>query len=394
MDLDKPELITLLREIERIRQEHELTARLTGENFNVFRILRLCAAEVRTHSAFLAELLDPNGTHGQGATYLKLFLDCLTKDAKIGSVTFTAEGAKVNVEYPIGEVNLEKGTGGRIDLLLTDADSRHIIIENKIYAGDQDSQLLRYRNFDGKAVLLYLTLNGGDPEPISTKGKDCDHRCISYKDHILHWLDDCHKASVSLPVIRETILQYENLIRRLTKQTTGDKVKDEAKKLILAHLDLADAAGALWNAWQEIFYSVKNDFLAQAKLRVEKIIPVEGDLSILRYCNDENDGDGVWIGFRAFRGELELEVPADEVAAEFAGDLQTLDQTARKSGTYYNICVFNPKPFGRTDGFENLPKSEIAALYDKAALARFVESVGEQADEVTNKLLARIRERK
>src|SRR6266446_1112235 len=55
-------------------QENRRISALTGEHFNVFRILGLEAAEVRTHSAFLAELLNPKGSPGQGDLFLRLFL--------------------------------------------------------------------------------------------------------------------------------------------------------------------------------------------------------------------------------------------------------------------------------------------------------------------------------
>lgn len=47
------------------------------------------------------------------------------------------------------------------------AEGKQIIIENKIYAVDQDNQLIRYHNFrKGNTVkLYYLTLDGCEPSP-------------------------------------------------------------------------------------------------------------------------------------------------------------------------------------------------------------------------------------
>ena len=44
--------------------------RKRGENFNIFKVLRLSTSEVRLHSAYLAELLDSKGSHGMGASFL------------------------------------------------------------------------------------------------------------------------------------------------------------------------------------------------------------------------------------------------------------------------------------------------------------------------------------
>ena len=73
MNENATSLVELLKRVEQIRLKHELAAKLTGENFNVFEILGLNTCEVRTHSAFIAELLDPSGVHGQGDTFLRLF---------------------------------------------------------------------------------------------------------------------------------------------------------------------------------------------------------------------------------------------------------------------------------------------------------------------------------
>lgn len=41
---------------------------------NIFRLLGITTDEVRTHSALLADLLNPRGTHGQGSLFLATFL--------------------------------------------------------------------------------------------------------------------------------------------------------------------------------------------------------------------------------------------------------------------------------------------------------------------------------
>ena len=72
---NRDELKEVLKKIVlgQIRKLHE-SAELTGENFNVFSILQMESAEVKTHSAIIAELLNPQGSHSQGTLFLKLFL--------------------------------------------------------------------------------------------------------------------------------------------------------------------------------------------------------------------------------------------------------------------------------------------------------------------------------
>lgn len=383
LDLSAPRLIALLRDIERIRQEHELTARLTGENFNVFRILGLSTAEVRTHSAFIAELLKPDGSHGQGTTYLDLFLQGLSIEAD----AFTAKGAKVKVEFNIGGVNLEEGTGGRIDILLTDTGGRHLVIENKVYAGDQNCQLLRYHNAYPDALLFYLTLDGGKPSDWSKGNKDFPIACISYREHILHWLNDCHKASIMLPVVRETILQYENLIRMLTNQTTGDKVNEDAKKLILAHPEMADAIALLGDAWNAILSQVERIVWDQTAC-LKRGFPLSNGVVLLRSL-PIIDGGGFVIAFHADRGK-NIGI-SDAERRTYVAALQTVQPSSRQNA-FWNVGFFNPNPFGLGEGIRQLPKAKVLLLYNKKEeMEKFVNEVKRQADEVTESLLAELK---
>lgn len=58
--LDEVRLIVNRNRIEREEK------RKRGELFNIFNVLDLRTNEVRTHSAFIAELLNPDGNHGLG----------------------------------------------------------------------------------------------------------------------------------------------------------------------------------------------------------------------------------------------------------------------------------------------------------------------------------------
>lgn len=396
MNIDSEKLISLLREVDRTRLEHELAARLTGENFNVFNILRLSDSEVRTHSAFIAELLDPKGSHGQDCLYLKLFLRMLN----INEVAFMAEGAKVFVEHSIGKVDPQKATCGRIDIILVDKHCHHIVIENKIYALDQDDQLLRYHVAFPDAPIYYLTLNKDNPSGeslgltpltrdyviLGERMKVLNVECVSYREHILHWLEDCYKASVSLPVIRETIFQYENLIKKLTNQACGDKMKEKIIAIITEHPELADAVSAMGEAWDTIFMKVKTD--CQTKMQcIRKTIPINDRISILRSYDVSDRADGVWIGFRVFKSDNTNDA-ADDEACKYSEILKNIDQSrTTRVFPYWNIGLFNPAPFGPKDGFENLPKADIISLYkSEESLNGFVAKLVKQAEDVTEKL--------
>ena len=117
---------------------------------------------------------------------------------------------KIWVEYHIGTIIEDYSEGGRIDLLIQDNKNHAIVIENKINAGDQYKQLLRYHNWatknSQKSVLLYLTKYGSEAEEYSAK--NVPYKCISYKDDVLPWLQDCLGIASVHPIVRETIRQY------------------------------------------------------------------------------------------------------------------------------------------------------------------------------------------
>lgn len=224
--------INLILQEEKVLKEEKLRR---GEEFNIFEVMRAESYEVRTHSAFIAELLNPKGKHGQGDAFLKLFLDTIQESLKENSVPYAEMFNAFDVythtyvEYNIGPISANKEEGGRIDILLK-GKGKAIIIENKIYAGDQEKQLCRYRKFaqrqygEGNYLILYLTLDGHSPDGKSLMGTDKtlaeneDYFCINYKHHICDWLSLCKEKATAAPLVRETITQYYNLITKLTYQ--------------------------------------------------------------------------------------------------------------------------------------------------------------------------------
>ena len=202
-----------------------------GECYNVFNVLGVDNMEL-SHSAFLAALLDPDGSHGMQDAFLKAFIDTIAHGGTRPELD-TAH-AKVYTEYNIG--NITETTGGRIDILITDrsdtgngkAGGHAIIIENKIWAADQPNQLQRYDKYacgtyssDGY-LLLYLTLDGKEPTDQS-KGALTNYRCISYRSDIIDWLHKCAQLAFDKPLVRETINQYINLLQQLTNQNTMEQ---------------------------------------------------------------------------------------------------------------------------------------------------------------------------
>lgn len=225
----------IVEENERRRNEKEKK----GDFFNIFSILRAETDEVKTHSAFLAELLNPNGTHGQRDLFLKNFLKKIAPNEDL-----ITENAEVNIEYSIGPISEDYKSGGRLDILIRLPKSNYIIlIENKIDAGDQPYQLLRYNKYAKetkcKYKLLYLTKDGHDPSETST-GKIEDEpfwKCISYFQDIKNWLKFCLENIANASPVVETIRQYIGLIDKITNQTMEIEMSKKLTKLMIENLD-------------------------------------------------------------------------------------------------------------------------------------------------------------
>ena len=64
-----------------------------GDKFNIFSILKMERLEVDTHSAFIYELINPNGTHFQGNKYFEIFIEEVLniKDFDFNNVKFGRE---------------------------------------------------------------------------------------------------------------------------------------------------------------------------------------------------------------------------------------------------------------------------------------------------------------
>ena len=167
--------------------------------------------EVRLHSAFIAELLNPNGSHGLSNSFLQAFLE------RFGLPSNYVKEAKSKItERNIGRKT--KTEGGRIDIIIEDG-NHAVIIENKIYAEDQENQLLRYNNYGKKKFpngfeLVYLTLDGVEPDKKSLDNKEILFKQKSYKKDIVEWLDECVELAKEKPLVKAVIIQYKDLIKK------------------------------------------------------------------------------------------------------------------------------------------------------------------------------------
>lgn len=252
------QITNLLNKAWQIAKYYNEIDRFSGAKFNVFKVIGLTSNEVRVHSRFLSEMLTPQGSHGQGDLFLKLFIEQLN----LGE--FSSSTANVIVEKYIGLKNGEgpDAKGGRIDILIDDTKGNTIVIENKIYASDQKDQLIRYKNEYPDGKLLYLTLDGKEATEGSAHhlvaGEDYD--CVSYQEHILRWLERCQEKSVSKPLLREGIAHYIELIKYLTNQTSNKKMSTDIIKIIIQSPENIETASTLEQNFKGVKAEIQKKF--------------------------------------------------------------------------------------------------------------------------------------
>lgn len=233
----------------------------SGERFNIFSILRLEKDEERLHSRFIAGLLNPKASHGQGTLFLKKFL----KRIMLPGLDISAiEETKVFIEEDHGPVSTDCLNGGCIDIVIKIPHNQVIVIENKVDAGDQKHQLIRYRNAYPNAYILYLTKTGEKPSSFSTHNQITDemvidfdaspgYKCISYKDFVLPWVKECYDVTDQFPSLHKTLHQYMETVKRITGQSTANDMADEFAKVIVSS-----------NEYLNTYFSMRGQNVAKA----------------------------------------------------------------------------------------------------------------------------------
>ena len=328
-------LESILDQVRVLKAKYDERAEVTGENFNVFSILDRESDEVKTHSAIIAELLNPHGSHSQRTLFLKLFLGKLLKKLqkeqkvqeelkqlreKLKQIQEQEndEFDKFRVEVETSKKDKEGEALGRIDILIEshgiESGDVCIVIENKIYAEDQERQLGRYYEYaldtGKKRGIVYLTLWGDEPKKFTLYGSEPDKMsccrmlpedtvvcprthlpptppscrmlpkdivvCLSYKDFIVKWLDNCIKEVARIPQIRETLHQYQILLKELTGQPINRRFAMELKNILLKDEnynlipDLEAAISEAKAAFQhDIWTKLEEQLKAQEELNIE-----------------------------------------------------------------------------------------------------------------------------
>jgi PD-(D/E)XK nuclease superfamily protein len=230
-------LKTLSKQISYLQLKLEAEEKVLHNRFNVFTTLLQAHDEVRLHTRFLHMLLNPEAHHDCNRLFLDLFLNTLSDMPVLGHADESSLNSQLldkikNDKFVYGKNEYSAGEFGQFDIYL-EFENSIILIENKIYAGEQDNQLERYATFleeqkKKQTLLLYLTLDG----KASDSAHGHQYYRISYKEHILTWLNQCLKNTYNYININQSIQQYKQVIESLLGIQYGSKIMDKVAEFL------------------------------------------------------------------------------------------------------------------------------------------------------------------
>lgn len=232
-------------------------------DYNIFTLFHKFSDEVNLHSNFIASLLDPNGDHYKGGLFLKLFLEtCGIDDFGIDT-----SRATVFKEFK------------HIDIYISDG-KKHIILENKVYAKDQPTQIARYikaiQNKDTEdedICVLYLHPDGELPDKQSFgdyhakllgENPSIKFKVISYGNEILEWIDKCKNEVSNLTDLNVFLSQYKDVIEMIyDRYKRIDKM--EKANLVEIFKENYTAVSEIANNYQETRKKIIDEFFKNVK---------------------------------------------------------------------------------------------------------------------------------
>lgn len=280
-------------EIKKFQEKQKKQKQRGLNDYNLLTVVLEPHDEVRLHSRMIGSLLNPDGLHYQNTLFLENFID----EIKLDDFELDLENIYVGVEYR------------DIDIYITDG-TKHIIIENKIWAGDQSCQIIKYINIIveenknsffnpqendtiSKDLLrvVYLTPQNKDlpdehiveedyisfnsdkksnlaqcSEKMKSAGTiDFDlknykvkYKKINYKD-IVNWLQKCKHEVQNITNLNEAIRQYIDVVKMINKDYEGKVMQLENEFLKN-------------NEYFEIAKDIKDAYFKALNKRIESIL--------------------------------------------------------------------------------------------------------------------------
>lgn len=279
----------LSRKLSEVRIRSQERAVVTHERFNIFTTLLKENDEVRLHTRFLHNLLDPDGSHDCGHLFLDLFFEVI-EGLRCENDPENTRKHSLPSNLCRWRVSKEKRVGncGQLDILI-DSMAFGIAIENKIHAHEQNTQLESYATalcdrYGNSWQLIYLTLDGKSSETANGQ----PYIRMSYVEHILEWLERCLQATYHKIPINQVILQYRQLVRSITGNTLDSENMKTIVEIVKSNADLirhrVDIQKAIVEAiretWKQLVIEIHEGLKNSFDIVFDKASAANGSLAI------------------------------------------------------------------------------------------------------------------
>jgi hypothetical protein len=189
-----------------VKRHKQQTDRYLATDFNVFLYIW---DDENILSDIIADLLRPNGKHGQGNKYLLAYLEILSKSSSQNIIKISEFQSIATHKPKQIKITREKSTDyiqnnqRRMDIVIDFGEGYGLMIENKPWTVDQVGQLTDYytdmkRRFSKAVILVYLSGNGKHPseESLSSNLKlqiiqNGEYVETNFPQHMPEWLEQC-----------------------------------------------------------------------------------------------------------------------------------------------------------------------------------------------------------
>ncbi|OLQ74867.1 hypothetical protein BIT28_12970 [Photobacterium proteolyticum] len=366
--------------------------------YNLFCVLRSESDEVRLHSRFLSDLLNPKGSHNHHNAFLKLFLKHFKENFQLD----LTQEVTVDNEYK------------NIDILIRNGKTA-IVIENKIYASDQEKQLSNYyRKMKDEGYenikLIYLTRTGYEPSDQSTdelpdKVKEKALTLASYEHDIYEWISKCTEVAARDAPLREACIQYLDIISKITNKIENQDHMEELKTLLLADSNLArfpDLFSAYnevlvdlqFDIWNKIAEGIRQEF---GELHHDSITEQESPKELVRnYVENRRNSKyyNVNVKLNGYENTYIL-VEQDHhiyfgIYCENGSNSPEYKEIAKKTENFVNSYRWNSMPIGiyvdPQINFKNLTPENLNYLKIEANRQRYADFIVNMLKEITTAL--------
>ena len=287
--------------VELDKKQREIRKNQGINDYNILTSVLSEYDEVRLHSRMIASFLDSQGYHYQDSLFFDLFMETL----ELADFGIDSTNLEVTPEY------------NDIDIYITDG-ARHIIIENKIGASDEEAQIQKYvaqiykenKKLEGKNLLvLYLSIDRASPSQTSlgnltiqpdarrdklVKGDKFKayFKNINYVANILPWLERCQKEMKDIPNLNMAFDQYAQVVRNITN--TNERTKMTLAEILKTEKAYYDIGIELANEIENFGKNEALDFIQKIEKELRRLRKWECKVEESNYGGD-NKGNFLLI---------------------------------------------------------------------------------------------------